>query len=153
MEEKNNLLLLDHSEQEAYLEKNGYDLMDICDDFWGKQVPVNPLENIDIDQIYSYFERTENDPESRLEKFKEDGILTTNEKSEIVEFILEEIIENEYHPGIFAGYLDCDGINYVIISKRIGGAFDCEAAFFGIFKDENDALKALNSDGLKLLSC
>ncbi len=44
--------------------------MDICNDFWGKQVPINPLDDINVDQIYSYFERTEDDPESRFKKLK-----------------------------------------------------------------------------------
>ena len=121
--------------------------------FGGKKVPINPLDDIDLDRIYSYFEQAEDDPEFRFEKYKEDRTLTKDEQKDIADFIIDEIIENEYHPGIFAGYLEHDGLSYVLISERTGGAFDCEAAFLGIFKDENDAFKALNSDGLKLLAC
>ncbi len=74
-------------------------------------------------------------------------------KSAIADFALEENIENEYHLGIFAGNLEHQGLTYLVISERIGGAFDCAASLFGIFEDGEAALKALNSNGLKLFVC
>ena len=43
MSEKKNILLLDHREQEELLEKYGYDLMEICNDFWGKKSPYQSI--------------------------------------------------------------------------------------------------------------
>lgn len=153
MSKKIAILLLNHTEQEEYLEKHGYELMDFCNEFWGKQIAANPLDDIDLDQITSYFERTEDEPEGRIEKFNEDGYLTLKEKKEFEEYLREDAIENEYHPGIFVGYLDLDEARYVVVSERTGGAFDCSASLFGIFEDEKAAQKALNSNGLKLIEC
>jgi hypothetical protein len=129
------LLSLDVEGQGKVLEEQDFDMMTECDEYVGKIIDENEWRNPEIEILRNFFESTLDDPDERMELYEKELKLSDDERNEFKEYLINEALENEYHPGLFSGILTCDDDSLVVVSERIGGAWDCEAKFVGVYED------------------
>ena len=134
---------LSWDEQAAALEQIGFDPMNDADDYSGKIIDEKEWLEPDLDRLRDFFESTCDDPDERIKKYEVDQSLTQEESKDYEDYLVSEALENENHPGLFAGSLSCGELELIVVAKRTGGYNDCEAELAGVFTDWNEAILKL----------
>ena len=137
------LVKMPKESQEKALEELNFDFMSECDEYNGKIIDQLSWLKPDIEILQRFFERTLDDPDNRMAAYEKDANLSDVERNEFKDYLINEALEDEYHPGLFTGILTCGTDSLVVVSERTGGAWDCEANFCGIYEDLNQAIREI----------
>jgi len=141
------LLKVEVEQQAEILEEIKFDLMGDADDYYGKIIPAHRWLDPDEFDLNNFFVSRLDDPDTRMAEYKKTNRLTLIEQRSYQDFIIEEALSDEYHPGLFLGEISCGDKKLVVVVERTGGAFDCEAKLAGVFRDINKANRELCRGG------
>jgi hypothetical protein len=137
------LLTSSHEAQEKILDELGFDVMSDCDEYSGKLINEENWLKPTPEVLRNYFERTCDDPDKRMEIYERETSLSNDKLEKFKDYLITEALENEYHPGIFTGYLHCGDDSLIVIAERTGGYGDCEVTFVGIYEDFESAINKI----------
>jgi hypothetical protein len=139
-------LSLSREQQAELLETIGFTLME-ADEYCGKIIAADKWLDPEPYDVERFVEETLDDPATRLAEYTKTKVLTADEQRSFQDYVIEEALSNEYHPGLFLGSISCGDKKLVVVTERTGGAWDCEADLAGVFRNIEEAIRELSSTG------
>ena len=86
--------------------------------------------------------------DDKWDKFYVDGKLTSDEKKQVKEYIIDDYYNNTDAPEIISANLKCGKKELVVFAESYDGDMsEAETFVMGVFHDTGDAMEALFKDG------